>query len=289
MFGGPFYFGLLRKYVILMGTLLNNISITRTDKEGNVTSLLRVPITYAPKDKMLARMMQDPGIDKQTAAGPLPLISFEMGDLRYDGNRKLNTINKVSVKEPTNPDIFKYQYGPVPYNVGFKVYIYVKNAEDGTKIVEQILPYFTPDWTTTVMLIPEVNETRDIPIVLNDIRSSDNYDGDYKERRAIIWELDFTLKGYLYGPIRKSGVIKFIRTQFYIPSVADGKLSTAKGVTPMAEKITIQPGLYPNGQPINYYGGPNNNTGTIPYIEIESDDDYGFITMIYNQEEIDNE
>lgn len=289
MFGGPFYFGLLRKYVILMGTLLNNISITRTDKEGNVTSLLRVPITYAPKDKMLARMMQDPGIDKQTAVGPLPMISFEMGNLKYDGNRKLNTINKVSVKEPTNPDIFKYQYGPVPYNVDFKVYIYVKNAEDGTKIVEQILPYFTPDWTTTVMLIPEVNETRDIPIVLNDIRSSDNYDGDYKERRAIIWELDFTLKGYLYGPIRKSGVIKFIRTQFYIPSVADGKLSTARGVTPMAEKITIQPGLSPNGQPINYYGGPNSNTGTIPYIEIESDDDYGFITMIYNQEEIDNE
>ena len=286
MFGGPFYFGLLRKYVILMGTLLNNISITRTDKEGNVVSLLRVPITYAAKDKMLARIMQDPALDRETAAAPLPMISFEMGNLKYDNSRKLNTINKVSVKDTSNPDIFKYQYGPVPYNVEFKVFIYAKNAEDGTKIVEQILPYFTPDWTTTVMLIPEVNETKDIPIVLTDIRCNDNYDGQYKERRAIIWELDFVLKGYLYGPVKKSGIIKFVRTQFYIPSVPDGKLSTAKGVTPMAEKLTVQPGLASNGQPINYYGGPSTSTGTIPYVEIDSDDDYGFITMIYNEEEI---
>jgi hypothetical protein len=234
---------------------------------------------------MLARVIQDPGLDRETAVSPLPMISFEMADLRYDANRKLNTINKVSVKDASDPDMFKYQYGPVPYNVQFKVYIYAKNAEDGTKIVEQILPYFTPDWTTTVVLIPEVNEVRDIPIVLNDIRCTDNYDGAYKERRAIIWELDFTLKGYLYGPVRNSGIIKFARTQFYIPSVADGKLATAKGVTPMSEKITTQPGLASNGQPINYYGGPA-NTGTIPYIQIESDDDYGFITMIYNEEEI---
>lgn len=287
MFGGPFYFGLLRKYVILMGTLLNNISITRTDKDGNVTSLLRIPITYAPKDKMLARVIQDPGLDKETAVGPLPIISFEMGDLKYDGQRKLNTINKVSVKDATDADVFKYQYGPVPYNIEFKVYIYVKNAEDGTKIVEQILPYFTPDWTTTVQLIPEVNETRDIPIILTNINQTDNYDGDYKERRAIIWQLDFLVKGYLYGPVKKSGVIKFINNNFYIPNVADGKLTSARGVTPVAEKVTVQPGLSPNGEPISYWGPPNSNTGTIPYIEIEGDDDYGFVTMIYNTEEIE--
>jgi hypothetical protein len=287
MFGGPFYFGLLRKYVILMGTLLNNISITRTDKEGNVTSLLRIPITYAPKDKMLARVIQDPGLDKETAVGPLPMISFEMGDLKYDSDRKLNTINKVSIKDASDADKFKYQYGPVPYNIEFKVYIYVKNAEDGTKIVEQILPYFTPDWTTTVQLIPEVNETKDIPIILTAINQTDNYDGSYKERRAIVWQLDFVLKGYLYGPVKKSGIIKFVNTNFYIPLVADGKLANAKGVTPIIEKVTIQPGLTANGQPINYWGPPNSNTGTIPYIEIEGDDDYGFITMVYNTEEIE--
>lgn len=287
MFGKPFYFSLIRKYVILMGTLLNDIRITRTDKDGNVTSLLKVPITYAAKDKMLARVIQDPGIDRPSATTPLPMISFEMGKMAYDGARKLNTIGKVSVKDPDNVSKFKYQYNPVPYNIQFKAFIYAKNAEDGTKIIEQILPYFTPDWTTTVNLIPEVEVTMDIPIVLNNISYTDNYDGTYENRRAIIWELDFTLKGYIYGPVKTSGIIKFIKTNFYIPSVADGKLADAKGVTPVAEKVTIQPGLDANGNPITYTGKPNANTGTIPYVEINAEDDYGFITQIYNFDEIE--
>ncbi len=285
MFGSPFYFGLIRKYVILMGTLLNQIRITRTNAAGDVTALLRVPITYAPKDKMLARITQDPGLDAQSAVAPLPMISFEMGKMVYDGSRKLNTVGKVSVKDATDADKFKYQYNPVPYNIDFKVFIYAKNAEDGTKIIEQILPYFTPDWTTTCNLIPEVNVTMDIPIILNNISYSDNYDGAYTERRAIIWQLDFVLKGYLYGPVKSSGIIKFVRTQFYIPST--NTAAQGRGITQMAEKVTVQPGLDANGNPINYYGGPNANTGTVPYIEINSDDDYGFITQIYNTDEIE--
>ena len=285
MFGGPFYFGLIRKYVILMGTLLNNISITRTDKDGNLTSLLKVPITYGPKDKMLARILQDPALDVQSAVLPLPMISFEMGKMAYDGSRKLNTIGKVSVKDATNINKFKYQYNPVPYNIDFKVFIYAKNAEDGTKIIEQILPYFTPDWTTTVNLIPEIDVKVDIPIVLNNINYSDNYDGQYKDRRAIIWSLDFVLKGYIYGPVKSSGIIKFVTTNFYIPNT--NTAAEGRGITPVAEKITIQPGLSANGQPINYTGRPNQNTGTIPYAEIEADDDFGFITMYYSSDEIE--
>lgn len=287
MFSTPFYFSLLRKYVILVGTLFNNIRITRTDANGNQISLMRVPITYAPKDKMLARVTQDPAIDRQTATLPLPAISFEMGKMTYDGTRKLNTIGRTSVKDSTNPSKLKYQYNPVPYNIEFKVYVYAKNAEDGTKIIEQILPYFTPDWTTTVSLIPEMEVTMDIPVTLNNINYSDTYDGDFKERRAIIWTLDLVLKGYLYGPVKKSGIIKFVNTNFYIPSVADGNLSMAVGETPIAEKITVQPGLDANANPINYFGGPNNSTGTIAYSLIEADDNYGYVTMIYNTDEIE--
>lgn len=287
MFGTPFYFSLLRKYVILVGTLFNNIKITRTDSSGNQTALLKVPITYAPKDKMLARVIQDTAIDRQTATIPLPAISFEMGKMTYDGTRKLNTIGKVSVKDATDASKFKYQYNPVPYNIEFKVYIYAKNAEDGTKIIEQILPYFTPDWTTTVNLIPEVEVTMDIPVTLNNIGYSDTYDGDFKDRRAIIWTLDLVLKGYLYGPVKKSGIIKFINTNFYIPNVDDGKIPTVVGNSTIQEKITIQPGLTANGDPVNYFGGPNNSINTIPYSEIEISDDYGFITQIYNTDEIE--
>lgn len=285
MFGGPFYFGLIRKYVILMGTLLNQIHITRTDKNGNLTGLFKIPITYGPKDKMLARIIQNPNLDRPSATLPLPMISFEMGKMTYDGTRKLNTVGKMSVRDDTDINRFKYQYNPVPYNIDFKVFIYVKNAEDGTKIVEQILPYFTPDWTTTVKLIPEMEVTMDVPIILTNIAQTDSYDGDFKDRRAIIWQLDFVLKGYLYGPVKKSGIIKFAKTNFYIPTtdrVVDGR-----GVTPVAERVTTQPGLDANGNPINYIGKPNTSLGTLPYIEIESDDDYGFITMIYNEDEIE--
>jgi hypothetical protein len=287
MFSTPFYFSLIRKYVILVGTLFNNVYITRTDANGNQTALMRIPITYAPKDKMLVRVIQDPNIDRPSATLPLPAISFEMGKMVYDGNRKLNTITRSSVKDSTNPSKLKYQYNPVPYNIEFKVYIYAKNAEDGTKIIEQILPYFTPDWTTTVNLIPEMEVTMDIPVTLNNIEYSDTYDGSFKERRAIIWTLDLVLKGYLYGPVKKSGIIKFVNTNFYIPSVPDGKLSTAVGETDIAEKMTIQPGLDANANPINYFGGPNNSLGTIAYSLIEPDDNYGYITMIYNTDEIE--
>ena len=196
-----------------------------------------------------------------------------MGQIRYDGTRKLNTVGKIAVKKDSNN--FKYQYNPVPYNFEFKVYIYVKNTEDGTKIIEQILPYFTPDWTTTVKLIPEVEEIKDIPVILNDVKYEDTYDKDFKERRAIIWTLDLTLKGYLYGPVKSAGIIKFINTTFYIPNgVPDGQLQNAVGNTSPSEKISIQPGLTVNGTPTS------NISLTIPYQEIEVSDDYGFIDII---------
>jgi hypothetical protein len=166
------------------------------------------------------------------------------------------------------------------------MYVYAKNAEDGTKIIEQILPYFTPDWTTTVKLIPEVEITMDIPIILNNISYSDNYDGDFKDRRAIVWTLDFLLKGYIYGPVKTGGIIKFVENNFYIPNpndVPDGSIPDVVGTLPVAEALTLQPGLDANSNPVNYYGGPNNNTGSIGYNSINVTDDFGFITMIYNE------
>jgi hypothetical protein len=286
MFGSPFYFSMLRKYVILMGTLVNNIRITRTDTSGNVTSLIKVPVTYAPKDKMLARVLQDPDIDRPSAVVPLPMISFEMGRMSYDGTRKLPTINKIAVKNATEINKLKYQYNPVPYNIEFKVYVYAKNAEDGTKIIEQILPYFTPDWTTTVKLIPEMEVTMDIPIILNDISYSDNYDGAFQKRRAIIWTLDFVLKGYIYGPVKSNGIIKFVKTNFYLPDTEYGGIPNVAGELPVVERITTQPGLTANGNPVSYFGQPNNTIATVAYNDIEVSDDFGFVTMIYNEDEI---
>lgn len=246
MFRQTFYFGTIRKYVTLFGTLFDDILIERTDKTGDLTALIKVPITYAPKDKMLARINADPDIDRQTAVGTLPLMSFEMTGINYDGSRKLNTIKRTVVSDPTNANSMKYQYAPVAYNIGFRLYVYVKNAEDGTKIIEQILPYFTPDWTTTVQIIPEMDITLEIPVILDRIAQEDSYDGAFKERRAITWTLDFTLKGYLYGPIKKGAIIKFANTVYYAPS---GDLLTSIGTTDPNMYYTVQPGLTANGQP----------------------------------------
>lgn len=248
MFKQPFYFSTIRKYVTLFGTLFDTIDIVRTNSAGKMTEFIKVPITYSPKEKMLARVTADPRIDRQVAI-QLPLMAFEMTHIQYDGTRKLNTVNRSVVSINTDPNSMKYQYTPVPYNIGFRLYVMVKNAEDGTKIVEQILPYFTPDWTTTVELIPEMNITMEIPIVLNNISQEDSYEGNFIERRSLIWTLDFTLKGYLYGPVKKGAIVKFANLVFYTPSVADGLLTQAVGNTGAVSYVQTQPGLTANGQP----------------------------------------
>jgi energy-coupling factor transporter ATP-binding protein EcfA2 len=192
------------------------------------------------------------------------------------------TTGRIAVKSDVTGEAskFKYQYNPVPYDIDFKVFIYSKNVEDGTKIIEQVLPFFTPDWTTRVKLIPELNVIMDIPVILNDISYEDDYEGDLKDRRKIVWTLDLTVRGYIYGPVKKSGIIKFTDVKFYIPNVEDGHLSEAVGNTDPSVRLTIQPGLTANGQPTD------NINNTIPYQEIEATDDYGFIEEVYDTEEI---
>jgi hypothetical protein len=268
----PWYFSTTRKYITMFGRIFSHIQITRTLSDDR-TQLITVPLTYAAKEKMMTRMISDPAIDRQTAI-ILPVMSFEMTGLRYDGNRKLPTVNRYAVIDTTDKNKLQYQYNPVPYNLDMKLYVYVKNNEDGTKIVEQILPFFTPDWTLTANLVPELNIKPDIPIILNNVSFDDTYSGDFKERRAIIWTLDFTLKGYFYGPVRKSAIIKFANTNFYIPTT--NTAAQGVGITGVAERVTIQPGLTSNGQPTS------NVSLTVPYANIEVDDDYGFVEVITN-------
>jgi hypothetical protein len=234
-----------------------------------MTEFIKIPITYAPKEKMLARVGADPGIDRQVAI-QLPLMSFEMLGLSYDGSRKLTSTGRSAVIA-IDKNSLSYQYNPVPYNFNFKLYIMVKNAEDGTKIVEQILPYFTPEWSTTVDLIPEMNISHEIPLVLNNITTEDSYDGNFATRRSLTWVLDFTMKGFIYGPVKTQKTIKFTNTSFYTPSVPDGQLFTAVGNTTAVTYTTIQPGLTANGQPTS-----NAALSIDPNLIIASDD-YGYV------------
>ena len=233
MFGQTYYHSLIRKYVILVGTLFNDIHITRTNSSGDTTALLKVPITYGPKDKMLTRVLQDPNIDRPTATMPLPMISFEMGKMKYDGTRKLNTIGRASVRDATDSSKFKYQYNPVPYNINMNLYILTKTQEDGWQILEQILPTFTPDYTLSVNAVPEMEIVQDIPIILNNVTSEDDYEGSFQERRFVLHTLTFTLKTNIYGQVLTQGVILSANINTSIP----GQKYTATGTAP-GEPIT---------------------------------------------------
>ena len=183
--------------VVAFGSLFNTIEVRRTDSAGAVTEVVKIPLSYGPKDKMLTRISADPNLNPKVAL-TVPRMGFELTSMSYDGVRKLNTMNR-NVKKGTTG--LKKQFNPVPYNWEFSLYVFVKNAEDGTQILEQILPFFTPDFTVTMTLISSMSVKHDIPLVLTSVTSEDTYEGDFATRRSIIWTLSFTMKGYLYPSI----------------------------------------------------------------------------------------
>jgi hypothetical protein len=198
--------------------------------------------------------------------------------MQYDGTRKLNTINQVVAEVVGSTSQLNYQYGPVPYNIEFELHVYVKYNEDGSKILEQILPWFTPDFTPTVDLIPEMNEIRDIPIVIGTPRKEDRYTTDLKTRRLQIWTIPFTVKGYFYGPIITTGIILTVNTSFYIANTAN--IADSVGNIDVAERFIITPGLDANGDAVHYYGPYPANTTSIPITEIDANSSFGYIETI---------
>ena len=197
MFGTYFYHQTSRKMVVAFGTLFNTIEVRRTNSAGSVVDTIKVQLSYGPKEKFLTRISADPNLNPKIAL-TVPRMGFELTAMTYDGVRKLNTMGRNVAAGTTG---LKKQFNPVPYNWDFSLYVYVKNAEDGTQILEQILPFFTPEFTVTMNLVSSMSEKRDIPLVLNSVSSEDTYEGDFASRRSIIWTLSFLMKGFLYPSI----------------------------------------------------------------------------------------
>lgn len=274
MFGQTWSHGTIRKYVVLFGTLFNNIYITRENSSGSTIQTLKIPLSYGPKEKFLSRINMDSQLDRPIAT-VLPRMSFEMVTMNYAGERKLNTMNKTH--KVYNSGQMTYQYAPVPYDFTFQLAVMVKNAEDGTKIIEQILPYFTPEWTASVNLAPDVDGKYDIPIVFNDITTEDTYEGDFATRRALIHTLTFTIKGYLFGPSRRSEIIKDIDVNIKVPKLGSATLANTAISNTVA--IQINPGQYANGAAASWYGDASANTRptVVDIAEVSQDENYGFL------------
>ena len=218
-----FYHETVRNIIVGFGTLFNDIHVVRKNNSGVITQSMKVPLAYGPKQKWLARLDQDAGLESKVAI-TLPRMGFEIQNLTYDPARKLNRVQKFKkVKSSaSNSGKLDTQFMPVPYNLNIQLYAMAKQSDDALQMVEQILPYFQPDYTLTIKDMPEMGVARDIPIVLNSINYEDSYKGDFAERRAIMYTLDFTTKFYLYGPVTSSKVIKTVQVDQYtdLPDVS---------------------------------------------------------------------
>ena len=210
MLGQQFYHETMRKVVVAFGTIFNNIHLVRKDNDGNIIQTMKVPLAYGPREKFLVRLREDADLTKQVAV-TLPRIGFEIANLSYDSARKLNRVQRMKKVKGSKANQLDTQYMPVPYNLEFTLYIMAKQSDDALQIVEQILPYFQPDYTVTINDMTDMGIKRDVPLVLNSVAYEDNYEGEFQARRALIYTLSFTAKFYLYGPVTSAKVIKTVQ------------------------------------------------------------------------------
>jgi hypothetical protein len=205
--GNVYYHGSIRKAIVAFGRLFSDIYIDRRQGDsvnGTVLERLQIPITYAPKEKWLVRIEQQPDIEHNVTMVSLPRMSFEINGYQYDPNRKLGKMTQIKTAgSATTPTV----YSPVPYNLDLSLYIITKTQEDGLQIIEQILPTFTPDYTLQVNMVPEMGITMDVPIILNGVQVVDEFDGNFQDRRYVTHTLNFEMKLNLYGPVSNQGVI----------------------------------------------------------------------------------
>lgn len=261
-----FYHSTTKKYIALFGSIFNKLSIVRNDQTGAEVQRMIVPISYGPYQKFLAKVVQDPELNRK-AAITLPRMAFEISNWVYDGSRKIPSVKKLRSSTSTDPNLNSFQYAPTPYNLEFNLFIMAKYAEDGTQLLEQIIPFFKPEWTETVRLMPGT-EAFDVPITLTSVSVEDIYEGDFETRRSLLWTLSFTMKAWYFGPVRERKIIKFIDERFF-----------QEGKSLPNDQIIIKPGLTANGEPTS------SDIETIPYSQIEIDDDWGIITIIQEYDE----
>jgi hypothetical protein len=216
----PFYHSHLRKIVHAFGTLFNDIEIQRKDDNGNVIQTIKVPFSYAPKELWVTRLQQDPNPEDPERANHLqvvlPRMAYEMKTMKYDNSRKLQSVGQNVQVKTGDETILLTQFNPVPWNIDFSVYVMSRNIDDSLQIIEQVLPFFEPDFSITIQEMPEMNILRDVPVVFQGIDSDIVYEGGLDKTRVGIWTLNFVAKASLYQPIRNVKVIRDSTTNIIV-------------------------------------------------------------------------
>lgn len=256
-----FYHGSTKRYIALFGSVFNKLNLRRVSPNGEYQQSMVVPIAYGPYQKFLARISQDEGLNRKQAIS-LPRMAFEITGMNYNGSRKLPSLNKLATDFTDDSQRRNFQYVGAPYDIDFSLYVMVKNAEDAAQLFEQILPFFKPEYTQTIEILPGL-PAFDVPLIYRGMTIEDIYEGQFEQRRSIVFTLNFTMYAWYFGPSRTKKVIKFVENE-----IRDTKTEN------LVATVSVQPGLTANGQPTS------DIDLTIPYQQIEQDDDWGLITII---------
>lgn len=234
-----FYNRTIRKVVVAFGTIFNDIYLIRYTEDGlTPKERIKVPIYYGSKEKYFTRITSDPNLIKSIAIA-VPRISFELNSLTYDSSRKRQSTLQNFASSGDSSTV-KSQYNPVPYDYGFSMSIYVRNTEDGSEILEQILPFFTPDYNVTVNFISSMAQKYDMPVVLNSVTNQTEYEGDFMTTRLIIWNLEFTAKGYIWPAVITSPLITQANTNIY-SNLPDANTTEAVSITTTPDPSNSKP------------------------------------------------
>ena len=240
MLGTQFYNQAVRKTVISFGTLFNNIELKKI-VDGQVMEVEKVPLAYGPKQKFLYRLQGNPTDGKKVAI-TMPRIYFEMTGIDYDASRKTPATQKYKTVINDEGKEVRTQYVPVPYNISFEVGILCKSQDDGLQILEQILPFFQPSFSMSLKFIPDMDEVRDVAVVLNNVDFDDDWEDDFSTRRSITYSMQFTCKSYIYGPYTKADVIRKSRIIETIGDTNVNKRHVELSYTPKAKTDINQDG-----------------------------------------------
>lgn len=242
----------------MFGNMFNDISVNRYDRDGNIIQTLVVPIAYGPREKFLARLKEDPYLDREVAI-TLPRLSFEITNLQYASDRSLNKMNNVASRG-SGANVLAQSSTPVPYDISVTLHGMFATQEDAVQVVEQILPFFRPEWTHTLKVVDDLDHYIDVPTVLSNMQVQDSYEADFQTRRAILYTFDFIIKGYLYGPVSNKGVIKRTAIDLIEGEVGDSTIT----------RVDLQPGLKNDGT------ATTNRDESVSLNRINATDTYGF-------------
>ena len=231
MLGAYTYNKIIRKCVIGFGTLFNNIEVRKENKDGSVYSRMKVPLAYGPRQKFLARLEQQADLNQKVAI-TVPRLSFEMTGITYDSSRKLSPITMTLKADGSNA--VKKQMTPVPYNIDFELNVISKTNDESLEIMEQILPVFQPSYQMTIKLVDDMKDYRDIPIILNSVSYSDDYEGTFDDRKITLITFQFTCKTYIFGPVGTAGPIKKAKVDIATDTNLTATRQVAYQVTPKA-------------------------------------------------------